>query len=149
VNSDSDSMKRMSLIESSNSSSINQAVVICWNAIARYSSWTASTRSIITRCYCWLSLKSLLWTSSSSLNSASWKLKKQQTMCEFWNSWSFCILSLIYLTQQWFWLTASEIWSMLCKVFFMKVYICCIFDCNGCPFNNTRYIQRPNSNHYY
>ncbi len=21
--------------------------------------------------------------------------------------------------------------------------------CNGCPFNNTRYIQRPNSNHYY
>ncbi len=22
-------------------------------------------------------------------------------------------------------------------------------NCNGCPFNNTRYIQRPNSNHYY
>ncbi len=24
-----------------------------------------------------------------------------------------------------------------------------IVICNGCPFNNTRYIQRPNSNHYY
>ncbi len=110
--SDSDSTKRTSLIESSNSSSVNQAVVICWHATARYSSWTASTRSIVTKCHCWLSSKSLLWTSSSLLNSASWQLKKW-TMCEFWSSWSFCILSFIDKIMRW----KKSILADFCQLF--------------------------------
>ncbi len=43
----------------------------------------------------------------------------------------------------------NAILTVICRLSKERHYISCITDCNGCPFNNTRYIQRPNSNHYY
>ncbi len=91
----------------------------------------------------------LICLSACFLNIELLLLIEEETLVLFIN-----LLARIQVNELMFWLLSQNALNISLKIRsrLWRWYESFDFweeDCNGCPFNNTRYIQRPNSNHYY